>query len=941
MPVEVYVSEKFRHSHERKAFGRFLQEMLDRYQDSDDLYLIIVEPEANTAAMDMLILTPRAIIIVELKELGFAQGEEIENIILHASEGGDWEYTIGNGSTYPVGGRKKRNPYQQVKQHRYHLRDWLSKHSTDLPGGPWSDFDTLRKIYAWVVISPGFHVESSEFDLPWGEIDRWFKILPFGKLGWEVGSATNPGVEFSDGDMVRIATKIGARRYTNLSEFVPNYVPPAPPISFFGKPPVVRRFFNRESEKAQLLDVLDDPTVSVVNLGGPGGIGKTYLAAWLIQQAKARGIGALWVECSEREVTIESFLAAIADKIPDKYQAAFIRDPKKPLPDKFDLVIDFLEKGRYLLVFNDYHLVASPKKLNDFFSRVVNRATDINILLTSRVRLDILDDPTWPLGTATEMVLDGLPADIIVQFFPNKNFTTEQLQSIWERTSGNPTALRLMASLLRTRSWNNQIGSLPLFSDAKAQEWANSLIETLDDDIRILAGRIAVVRSSLEVELITKLNYKPFDKTISMIYRLVDAYILQDIGDGQYKMPGYIREAFLSRITEGELRKAHKAAGSFFQQMASDSESAGEQIEALLQCLFHFEQAENWRGILEQTEQAYDILVSRGDKKRAWSISQLALRTARSSNNKVAEIKWLIRMIRRELDLKKLDSAQSHIGEGFDLIAKLKKGNKKYRSDAIILEAKLWIEKGRYFFRRADYQAMEECFQNGLALAESFGDEDQLARLLAKTGRLERYRGNNERAKQYLIDASDLATKVGNWHLLAMCFSQLGIIARDSGDLAEASRLFRLALEKDERISNVYGAEINRSLLGDIELRLGHYQEAEQIFRERLRRAKSANDSFATRVTLGWLAETLIHLEELDEAEDLLSECFQRSEEANDLVGIAWTLKRKGMLEHAKGNVKVGNGLILQGIGKLEQVGNKTYLDDFRNALMLDEKTEK
>jgi len=36
-------------THERKAFGRFLQEMLDRFRDSPNLYLVLVEPEANTA----------------------------------------------------------------------------------------------------------------------------------------------------------------------------------------------------------------------------------------------------------------------------------------------------------------------------------------------------------------------------------------------------------------------------------------------------------------------------------------------------------------------------------------------------------------------------------------------------------------------------------------------------------------------------------------------------------------------------------------------------------------------------------------------------------------------------------------------------------------------------------------------------------------------------
>jgi len=96
MAVEVYLCEKFRYAHERKAFGRFLQEMLDRYGESPDLYLIIGEPEANTAAMDMIVLTHRALIVVEMKELTYAEGLDSSEIVLRGKEKGGWGYLINN-----------------------------------------------------------------------------------------------------------------------------------------------------------------------------------------------------------------------------------------------------------------------------------------------------------------------------------------------------------------------------------------------------------------------------------------------------------------------------------------------------------------------------------------------------------------------------------------------------------------------------------------------------------------------------------------------------------------------------------------------------------------------------------------------------------------------------------------------------------------------------
>jgi hypothetical protein len=43
MVVEVFLREKFRNKHENQAFGRFLQEMLERFKDSQDHYLIRIQ----------------------------------------------------------------------------------------------------------------------------------------------------------------------------------------------------------------------------------------------------------------------------------------------------------------------------------------------------------------------------------------------------------------------------------------------------------------------------------------------------------------------------------------------------------------------------------------------------------------------------------------------------------------------------------------------------------------------------------------------------------------------------------------------------------------------------------------------------------------------------------------------------------------------------------
>jgi len=64
-----------------------------------------------------------------------------------------------------------------------------------------------------------------------------------------------------------------------------------------------------------------------------------------------------------------------------------------------------------------------------------------------------------------------------------------------------------------------------------------------------------------------------------------------------------------------------------------------------------------------------------------------------------------------------------------------------------------------------------------------------------------------------------------------------------------------------------------------------------------------------------------------------LEEAARSSQEANDRIGIAWTLRRRGLLHHARGNVALGGQLILEGIRWLKESGNLYYIPDFESAL--------
>ena len=76
-------------------------------------------------------------------------------------------------------------------------------------------------------------------------------------------------------------------------------------------------------------------------------------------------------------------------------------------------------------------------------------------------------------------------------------------------------------------------------------------------------------------------------------------------------------------------------------------------------------------------------------------------------------------------------------------------------------------------------------------------------------------------------------------------------------------------------------------------------------------------------------------MNQIEQAESLLEECAQRINDSKDEVGYAWLLKRRGQVEHAKGNFEGGNELIEEGIEKLKEINYLVYISDFEKALIV------
>jgi len=946
MAVEIYLGRLFRHGHERRAFGLFVQDLVARFASSDELYIVVAEVDANTAAMDLLLLSARAIIIADFKELTAAHPADAAHIHISGKENGQWQYSLpGRSDSVGMGGLagRDKNPYKQMDQMRRKFAEWLAQHAKTITGESWSIPEALRKVQAWAVISPGFDEQTNDLDLPWEQIAdqfHWFKVIPLTRLAWEFNCASSPRLEFTARQMQCFMEELGVQRVENLAQILPGVFSwhPQPPASFlFSRPPLARNLVGRACEQQQLNDLLADPLVSLVCLQGLGGTGKSALAAACTASLPAECRRLRWVECAEKDLTLEALLAAAAAELHDPVKTSLLLDKEgSRLVDRLDAALDYFESEGSLLVFDDYHKVQFKEHLEPLFTRVAARSASLKILLLSREHPEILDCPALPPGAARKIVLEGIQQAEIQQFFAmhgDPPLTFEQLHLVWERTRGNPYAMGLLRSLARKYGWGENVASLRLYQDDRSH-WFDSLMDTTGKEARELAARLSVIRSPLTWQMIAFLAHDP-QAARQLVSELLDNFILQP-GDQpeSYQAHEFVREYLYDHLPAARHSKAHLDAGKHYQSLAAQSTDDGFVAEALFEAIYHFDQAGAAVEIQSLASTAFTLLDRHGDSPRAHSVAHRALKAARHLKAPLEISRWLLNVAGWEMEHDQNREARQHLRQALEhLPTTSSKTGALERQQRAELETQIYLEMGRFAYSSTRYESASQHFQRALESVAECQNPGLRAECLMRIGRLERQRDRLEDALANFQQVSQIASQQNDLSLWVQAVSHMGLIARQQQDFTAARQHFSAAIETAQSINDWRGVEINRSLLADLARRQENYAEAAEIFSECLEVSRRIGSGVGIRVNMGQLAETLIYLGELEQAEQMLAEVEERASLAEDGIGLAWTLRRRGLLLKQRGDESGGNALIQQGIAMLKELGSLVYLGDFERDL--------
>jgi predicted ATPase/class 3 adenylate cyclase len=601
-------------------------------------------------------------------------------------------------------------------------------------------------------------------------------------------------------------------------------------------------FIGREQDLDLLASLLIRDDVRLVTLVGPGGSGKTRLAA----QAAANLCAAF------HDGLFFVSLDSLGDPglVPSTIAAALgVREvAAQPL---LETLQDFLRYKKLLL-------------LLDNFEHLLDAAHVVSTLLASSPQLTVLVTSRSVLGISGERLFEVLPLalpgsrqefipgshrydleklaqfDAIALFIacaravrPEFSITAENAPAVVEiclRLDGLPLAIELAARRTRLLSpqallahLSDRLATLrggPRDSPARQQtlqntiDWSYSL---LGDEERRLFARLSVFAGGCSIEAAEAVCGIPGDiDVLEGIASLVDKSLLRPLGDEP------------PRVLMLETMREYA-----YEQLVASGEAPGLRQQHALFMLAQAERAELemfgpkqtvW---LERLEEDHDNL-------------RLALMWARESSDfaiglRLANALWRFWQVR------------GYLSEGYGwmqsiLSRHVDRGGQAFSPAEESLRARALMLAGAFATNQDDYNRALELVEESLALYRKLGDQAGVASDLNVLGNIAHYRGDFQRAEALFTESLTLRRQIGNQRDLALTLDNLASVLSERGDADQATSLFEESLAISRSLGDNSGIATVLSNLGEVARGQGLYDQASSLFKEALDHCRALGD---------------------------------------------------------------------------------------------------
>ncbi len=608
---------------------------------------------------------------------------------------------------------------------------------------------------------------------------------------------------------------------------------------------------GRERELASLTKLVNDPSVRLVTLLGPGGSGKSRLGLQVATEVTTDFADGVFY-CPLAPLSDSSLVVpAIASALNLRETADWTL---------LDILIQRLEAQRALLVLDNFEQLLDAAGQ---VAELMSRTRYLTVLVTSRSRLRISGEHEYPVDPLTLPELDPLPPigeltqNAAVRLFveraqavsPGYELTAgdgEAVAAICHRVDGLPLAIELAAArcrvlappaiLTRLDARLRLLTGGPHDVPTRQQtlrgtiEWSYDLLEAAE---RLLFTWLAAFRGGCTLDAVEAVCTSDGEDPLDLLDR-VDSLVSQSLLQGRRTADGtrYLMlqtiqeyaEELLDGSPDGQQRRRRHA--EHYLQLAETAEQrltgGGQQLDWLARLT---DEHDNLRAALAWG------LSGNGDDNVALRLAAALWHFWEMSGSFSEGRRWL------EEALALSDQAPPQI-----------------RLRALTGAATMiWCEGDSGRARRMHETACD--------LARKLGDERAEAFALNAIGTQVIDEGDYGRAEEILAQARALALRVGDLRTAAMAQHNTAELVRHRKQYSKAVDHYEDALRIFRELDEQWALVPSLNGLGQVALRQGDRERAAATLRDSLRLAAEVGENY-------WLAESLEGLAAVAEASD-------------------------------------------------------------------------
>ncbi|MBL8058698.1 MAG: tetratricopeptide repeat protein [Anaerolineales bacterium] len=685
---------------------------------------------------------------------------------------------------------------------------------------------------------------------------------------------------------------------------------PAAPPSRLPRP--ATPFIGRSRELEQITAWLAEPECRLLNIVGPGGVGKTRLALRATEaQAGRFAQGVFFVPLAAVEAAA-GVVPAIAEAVGFSF---FGQSPRREELDQHQQqrqLLNFLSGKQMLLALDNFeHLAAAAGLL----SEILQAAPQVKVLATSRERFNLQEEWVLPLQG---MRYPG-PADLAqaaefsaVRLFEQAarkarlDFTlaADDLPAvirICELVEGFPLGLELAAAWVKTLSCREITREIERSLDFLASPLRNtaqrhqSLRAIFESSWTLLEPAEQAVYPSLTVFVgaFTRAAAEAVaDAPLARLSALVDKSLLYHRPDGRYDLHQALRQYAGEKLAEQPEQRAAL--------LARHSAFYGEFMHAREAALRQHGQ-----------KQALAEIAAEFENVRAgfhWAIT----------HGLAGDVGRYLGALAGFLDTRSRFEEAAQLCDTI-LAAWQARGRPELADQLILARLRAW--SGWFHYRQSRVLLAEERMREALDLLASLPDDEAVAGVRAYVNLQAVLTGifpGRAEAEPLIRDSFEYYRAHHDAWGNATVFPYTAI---DEG-FAALRAAYLTSIEMFRALGDDRGACTRLAELGETVHHAGFFAEARQYFEESLALARALEDRYWVSLTLDWSGWVARQMGLFDEARAQHTQSLALSREIGDQLGVAGSLDNLGLLAFELGDLAEARRQFEAGLALRQSTGH-------------------